>query len=104
MCIGIPMIVVAVEPGHALCDGRGEQRRVRTALVDTPRVGDWLLVFLDSAREAIDAQRAAEVNATLDLLEAVQFAAPAPATATDDAFTLPSSTSIDALRALCGQA
>jgi len=30
--------------------------------------GDWLLVFLDDAREAIGAQRAAEVNAALDLV------------------------------------
>jgi hydrogenase expression/formation protein HypC len=28
MCIGIPMQVTAVEPGHAVCEGRGERRHV----------------------------------------------------------------------------
>ena len=37
---------------RAGCSGRGEPRRVRTALVGERRAGDWLLVFLDSAREA----------------------------------------------------
>lgn len=68
MCIGIPMQVRVVEAGYAQCAGRGESRRVTTALVDPVTEGDWLLVFLNDARERIDAQRAAEVNAMLDLV------------------------------------
>ncbi|MFZ5464423.1 MAG: HypC/HybG/HupF family hydrogenase formation chaperone, partial [Pseudomonadota bacterium] len=68
MCIGIPMQVESVEPGHAWVVGRGERRRVETALVAPVFAGDWLLVFLDGARERIDAQRAAEIGAALDLL------------------------------------
>lgn len=93
MCIGIPMQVLSLEPGHALCDGRGERRRVRTALVGDPWPGDWLLVFLDSAQERISPERAAQGNATLDLLAAVQaggggdrgaaFALPSPPSAAD---------------------
>lgn len=100
MCIGIPMQVIAVEPGHALCAGRGEQRRVRTALVTQPAVGDWVLVFLDSVRERIDARRASEIDATLDLLAAAQAGAASGASA---AFDLPSSASAQDLLALCGQ-
>ena len=68
MCIGMPMQVTATEPGHAWCEGRGERRRVNTALVGAVVAGDWVLVFLGDAREHIDADRAAEVNAALDLV------------------------------------
>ncbi|MDG0854347.1 HypC/HybG/HupF family hydrogenase formation chaperone [Roseateles puraquae] len=99
MCIGIPMQVFELEPGHAVCLGRGERRRVRTALVGEPAPGDWLLVFLDSAQERITAKRAAEVNATLDLLAAVQAGEGGGA---DAAFALPSQLSAHELLALTG--
>lgn len=99
MCIGIPMQVTGLEPGHALCVGRGERRRVRTALVGAPQPGDWLLIFLDSAQECISAERAAEVNATLDLLAAVQAGEGGGA---DAAFMLPSQISATDLLALTG--
>lgn len=97
MCIGLPMCVTDLEPGHAWCAGRGELRRVNTALVGPVAVGDWLLVFLGDAREHISAERAAEVNAALDLVFG--------ALAGDDAggaagFLLPSQTPVEALRAL----
>ena len=100
MCIGIPMQIVAIEPGHAICRGRGEQRRVRTLLVAQPAVGDWVLVFLDSVRERIDARRAAEIDATLDLLAEAQAGAGGSTAA---AFALPSAASTQELLALCGQ-
>lgn len=88
MCIALPMQVVRPEPGHAWVAGRGEVRRVNTALVGECAVGTWLLVFLDSARERIDAQRAAEVDALLDLVQgALAGVAAAPAEA---GFELPS--------------
>jgi hydrogenase expression/formation protein HypC len=71
MCIGIPLRVITSTPGHALCEGRGETREVETALVGPCAPGDWLLTFLGSARERLSAERAAVVNATLDLLAAV---------------------------------
>ncbi len=63
-------------------------------------VGDWLLVFLDDARERIDAQRAAEVNAVLELVAAAMNGS-APS---DQAlgFELPSRLSAEQLRALTG--
>lgn len=101
MCIAIPMQVTRVEPGHAWVAGRGEQRRVATALVGERRPGDWLLVFLDDAREAIDAGRAAEVNALLDLLEGALAGRPADAPG-DAGFELPSRTDPAALAAFAG--
>jgi hydrogenase expression/formation protein HypC len=70
MCIGLPMCVLGTRPGVARVAGRGEEREVDTALVGTPEPGDWLLVFLDAARERLSPQRAHEVNATLDMLAA----------------------------------
>ncbi|KQP15006.1 HypC/HybG/HupF family hydrogenase formation chaperone [Pseudorhodoferax sp. Leaf267] len=99
MCIGLPMQVLSSTPGHALCSGRGETRTVRTALVGPVAVGDWLLVFLDSAQEQLDAARAREIEATLDLL-AQAMAGDASG---DAAFTLPSSMAPAELRALVGE-
>lgn len=103
MCIGLPMRVIEVMPGQALCRGRGEIQRVETALVGEPLVGDWLLVFLGGARERIDAQRAAEVNSALDLLEAAMQPTD-ESTPTSLAFSLPSSWDAAALAALTGSA
>ena len=69
MCIGIPMQVLSVAGGFAECRGRGERRRISTLLVGDCAPGEWLLAFLDDARERIAATRADEINAVLDLLE-----------------------------------
>lgn len=104
MCIGIPMQVISTEPGHAHCAGRGETRRVRTALLGDVAPGDWLLVFIDSAQERLDARRAAEINATLDLLQlAMSGDTLDPADAAHAAFELPSRWTTAQLRALSGQ-
>ena len=110
MCMGIPMQVLGVTPGHARVRGRGEVKTVETALIDTPGEGDWLLVFLDSARERISAERAAEVNATLDLvadamagLQGGFDAAALAAFPVDPGFDLPSAMSAEQLAALAGR-
>jgi hydrogenase expression/formation protein HypC len=71
MCIGLPMQVLGVEPGYALCEGMGETRRVDTWLIDQPAPGDWLLVFVDSAREILDPERAQQIA---DALQAATLA------------------------------
>jgi len=101
MCIGMPMQVTATEPGHAWCEGRGERRRVNTALVGAVAPGDWLLVFLGDAREHIEADRAAEVNAALDLVLGAMQGLDAGG---DAGFTLPSQMTAEQLRQLSGQA
>ena len=100
MCIGMPMQVSATEPGHAWCEGRGERRRVNTALVGPVQPGDWLLVFLGDARERIDATRAAEVNGALDLVLGAMQGFDASGEAS---FTLPSRMSAEQLQQLFGQ-
>lgn len=95
------MQVTAIEPGHAWCEGRGERRRVNTALVGAVVPGDWLLVFLGDAREHIDADRATEVNAALDLVLGAMQGLDADG---DAGFTLPSQMTAEQLRQLSGQA
>lgn len=100
MCIGLPMQVTATRDGFATVTGRGQTREVNTALVGACAAGDWLLVFLDNAQERLDAQRAAEIDATLDLLDrAFCDAAVADSGA---AFALPSAMSTAQLAALTG--
>jgi hydrogenase expression/formation protein HypC len=106
MCIGIPMQVLSVETGFANVQGRGETRRIKTTLIGDCAVGDWLLAFIDDAREIISAERAQEVNATLDLLQAVMggdFSA-GNAGNTGAGFALPSAMSAADLQRLTGQA
>ncbi|MGZ8219779.1 HypC/HybG/HupF family hydrogenase formation chaperone [Methylomagnum sp.] len=71
MCIGLPMRVIEAEEFYALCEGRGQVRRVDTRLVGAQSVGSWLLVFLDAAREVLSPERAREVD---DALQALEFA------------------------------
>jgi hydrogenase expression/formation protein HypC len=99
MCIGIPMQITAIEPGHALCAGRGQQRRVNTALVGALLPGDWVLIFIDSAQECISPARAQEINTTLDLMEAAMQGESTDMTL---GFALPSAMSREQLLALSG--
>lgn len=68
MCLGIPMQVIETEGVFAWCDGRNGRQRINTMLVGDVAPGQWLLTFLDTARETIDAERAALVNSALDAL------------------------------------
>jgi hydrogenase expression/formation protein HypC len=100
MCIGIPMQVTALSPGFAQVLGRGETRRVKTSLLPELEVGQWVLVFLDDAREILSDQRALEVNATLDLLAAAMGQEGGLGSSAAAAFDLPSAMDIHALRQL----
>lgn len=101
MCIGTPMKVIESWTGGALVAGRGRVERIDTRLVgDAPcAAGQWLLVFQGAAREALDAQRAAEIDAALDLLEAA-MAGNAEQAAADPGFVLPSAMSAAQLQSL----
>lgn len=72
MCIGIPMQVLKAEPGRALCVEGDHQCWVDTRLVGPVQAEAWLLVFAGAARELISAERAAQVSAALQALQASQ--------------------------------
>jgi hydrogenase expression/formation protein HypC len=69
MCIGIPMQIVAYDGAYAICTVHGELRRVDTALIEAPLPGSWVLVFLDSAREVLSSERAAQIDAALQAVQ-----------------------------------
>jgi hydrogenase expression/formation protein HypC len=98
------MQVLSIEPGFAQVQGRGEMRRIKTTLIDACTVGDWLLAFIDDAREIISAERAEEVNATLDLLQAVMDGGQSSSYDAEAGFALPSAMSAADLQRLTGQA
>ncbi|MFA7095664.1 MAG: HypC/HybG/HupF family hydrogenase formation chaperone [Gammaproteobacteria bacterium] len=70
MCMGIPMQVVAVEGLHAQCTGRGRVSRVSMMLTGPQPPGTWVLVHLGTAWEVLEPERAAQIDAALDAVEA----------------------------------
>jgi len=77
MCMGLPMQIAESGQGYAMCDYRGERRRIDTMLVGDQPVGTWILVFIDAAREVIDAQDAQKITDALSALASVMAGDPA---------------------------
>lgn len=73
MCIGVPMQVVAGdgEGLFAVCESRGERRRVDMMLVGEQPPGTWVLEFQGAARRVLTPAEAAQ---TLDALQALACA------------------------------
>ncbi len=71
MCLGIPMQVLRCEEQSAICLSGDEQHQVDMALVGDQPEGTWVLVFLGSAREVLDANRAEQIMKALAAVEAV---------------------------------
>lgn len=71
MCIGIPMRVLEHGEVTALCEGRGERRRINMLMVGDCPPGSWVMTFLGAARDVLSEQDADEINRTLDEIEAV---------------------------------
>lgn len=84
-----------------LARGRGRVEHVDLRLVGPCAPGDWVLVYQGAARERLDARRAAEIHAALDLLEQGLAGADDLADA-DPGFALPSAMSAAQLAALAG--
>jgi hydrogenase expression/formation protein HypC len=70
MCLGIPMCVVESDGFTALCEGRGEFRRVNVMLVEEAAPKDWVLVHAGNAVRPLDEGEAAQINDALDALTA----------------------------------
>ena len=71
MCIGIPMQVVAVDAGTAVCEGRGRRERLDMLLIGEPDAGTWVLAYQGSAIRILTADEATQTDAALDSLAAV---------------------------------
>jgi hydrogenase expression/formation protein HypC len=75
MCLGIPVQVIECGEHFARCGSRNGEVRVDLSLVGRQLPGTWLLTFLDAAREVIDTERAAAINAALNALAAAHSGA-----------------------------
>jgi hydrogenase expression/formation protein HypC len=71
MCVGLPMRVLALDDGMALCERRGEKVRLNAMLLSEVVAGDYVLAFQGSAVRILDAEEAAQTDAALDALAAV---------------------------------
>jgi hydrogenase expression/formation protein HypC len=70
MCIGIPMRVIETDGLTALCEGRGEQRRVNVMLIDGAEPGTWVLIHAGNAVRLLEDEEAAQIGDALDALTA----------------------------------
>ena len=100
MCIGLPMRLLQADGARGCVRGRGRDEWVDLRLVGDCEAGQWLLIFNGAARERLDPDRAAEIEAALDLLEqGLHGAVDAQA---DPGFALPSAMTAEQLAALAG--
>lgn len=71
MCMGLPMQILESGMGSAICDYNGQRRQIDTMLIGPQDVGTWVLVFIDAAREVIDAKTAGQIKDALSALDRV---------------------------------
>ena len=71
MCVGLPMRVIEVDGGMALCERRGERARLDAMLLADVAPGDFVLAFQGRALRVLDAAEAAQTDDALDALDAV---------------------------------
>ena len=70
MCLGVPMRVIESDGYTALCERRGERRRVNVMLIDGAPAGAYVLVHIGSAVRLLDDGEASLIDAALDALGA----------------------------------
>jgi hydrogenase expression/formation protein HypC len=74
MCLAIPMCIVSIDDFSALCEARGQQRRVSLLPLfgESLAPGDWVQVHLDRAVQRMTAEDAAAAWEVFDLILAAQ--------------------------------
>ena len=58
MCLGVPMLVKAIENDMAVCEIDGVQREASLMMLDDVAVGDFVLIHAGFAIEKIDEKEA----------------------------------------------
>lgn len=71
MCIGIPMQVVEAHGLYAICQDPQGTMEVDTRLVGQARAGQWLLVFLGTAREILDETTALSMRDAVSAMQRI---------------------------------
>ena len=68
MCLGVPMRIIDGDGFTALCERRGDRRRVNVMLIEEAPVGAWVLVHINNAVRLLDEEEAQLINEALDEL------------------------------------
>lgn len=71
MCLGLPMTIVETDGVSALCEFRGERRRVSILLLPDLPVGSKVLVHIDTAIRLLDEAEARLIAEAIEGLTAV---------------------------------
>jgi hydrogenase expression/formation protein HypC len=68
MCLGVPMRVIESDGFTALCERRGERRRVNVMLIEESPVGASVLVHVHNAVRLLDEEETRLIDEALDEL------------------------------------
>ncbi len=67
MCLAVPAKIIELTDGkNALCDFNGITKEVNIALIDEPKVGDWVIVHVGFALNRIDESEALQTQKILN--------------------------------------
>ncbi|NLL71884.1 MAG: HypC/HybG/HupF family hydrogenase formation chaperone [Epulopiscium sp.] len=70
MCLAVPAKIIIIEEMHAWVETMGVRQRVNIQLIDSPILGDYILVHAGFAIEKIDPEQFRFLNKTLyEMLE-----------------------------------
>ena len=62
------MQIIGFNGAYAVCQRGDEQHLIDPILVGKPEIGTWVLTFLDTAREIISPEQAAQIQDALQAL------------------------------------
>ena len=68
MCLGIPSRIIEIDGDSAIIDVDGVRREANIALIETPSVGDYVIVHAGFAITTIDPEAARETITLLSEL------------------------------------
>jgi len=71
MCLGIPMQIKKIDGFRAVAEVNGVQREIGLELIESPKIGDYVIVHAGFAIEKVNE---AEAKETISLLEEYRIA------------------------------
>lgn len=67
MCLAVPAKIIELKDSdNALCDFNGITKEVNVALIEDPKVGDWVIVHVGFALNRIDESEAIRTQQILN--------------------------------------
>ncbi|OIP04595.1 HypC/HybG/HupF family hydrogenase formation chaperone [Candidatus Berkelbacteria bacterium CG_4_9_14_3_um_filter_39_23] len=61
MCLGTPMKIIRIKGKTATVHSHGHKHKVDTALLENPKIGDWILAHGNLAIQTLDKKSANEI-------------------------------------------